>query len=176
MKLAVTCLAVVVTACSRSAPTGDGSAAPLGSALPSGAASANSAPAESLDAFLPDRAGSFAAEPATHGDGYVRRIYAHGKTRVNVTLGSQGGAGRSAFERWVSMSVAYPQISLHASPDEVNGFFDCRGEDAGASCDGHVHFRTGLHLELFGGGTATREELMDLLAGLPMEAMASRGG
>jgi len=173
VKMSASALAFLVVACSRSTPATGGAAASSPSA-----SAASVATSPGLDAFLPDIAGPFQGEPATHRDPdpWVRRIYARGKARVNVTLGSQGGGGKKAFERWVSMSIAYPQIPLRAPPDEVNGFFDCRADDAGASCDGHIHFRSGLHLELFGGGTVTRDQLLALIDGLPIEAMAARQG
>jgi hypothetical protein len=126
-----------------------------------------------LDAFLPAHAGPFAGEAVTQGEGFVRRIYRRGAATMNVTLGVQGPGGKGAFAQWVSMSVAYPQIPLAAPADEANGFFDCKG-DAAPTCDGHVHFKNGLHLELFGGGTASREEVSLLLGGLPVEGMAAR--
>ncbi len=103
----------------------------------------------------------------------MRRIYRHGAATVNVTLGVQGPEGEAAFAKWVSMSVTYPQIPLAAPADEANGFFDCKGERA-PTCDGHIQFKNALHLELFGGGTASRDEVSLLLGGLPVEGMAPR--
>lgn len=84
-----------------------------------------------------------------------------------VTIGQQV----ISFERWVESSADYPQILLGTDPDRANGFYDC--SDASGACDAHIHMRSGIHLEIMGGGTISRGVLDELLAKLPLSELAS---
>ena len=74
------------------------------------------------------------------------------------------------FEGWLAMSRAgYPQAGLAAPPADVNGFYQCTDGGA-ASCDLLIQMRSGVHLELRGGGTSTRADVDALAAALPLAA------
>jgi hypothetical protein len=69
------------------------------------------------------------------------------------------------YQEWERQSRGYPAAEL--SIPQANGFFTCAGDAGAAPCDLHVQTRAGLHIELMGGGRATRadlERLVGLLA------------
>jgi len=118
---------------------------------------------------LPDTLAGFAGGAVVHGDTFMRRRYERGPTRVDATLATaQQGPG--GFERWLGMSRAgYPQATLAAPPGDVNGFYQCI-EGSPPSCDLLIQMRSGIHLELRGGGTSTRADVDALAAALPLAA------
>jgi len=74
------------------------------------------------------------------------------------------------FEGWLAMSRAgYPQAALAAPPGDVNGFYQCT-DGSPPSCDLLIQMRSGVHLELRGGGTSRRADVDALAAGLPLAA------
>ncbi len=117
--------------------------------------------------YLPDRAGSFVAGPPVTGAGFVRRVYARGAVRIDVTVARQA-MDPAAYAQWEKLSAGYPAAALDAPAGAASGFYDC----SGAACSLHAQTRGGVHLEVMGGGTATRADLDDLVGGLPVRALA----
>jgi hypothetical protein len=69
------------------------------------------------------------------------------------------------YQEWERQARGYPPAKVGLL--EASGFFTCAGDGDGAPCDLHVQTREGLHVEVMGGGRATRadlEELFGLLA------------
>jgi hypothetical protein len=126
-----------------------------------------------LGQYLPDRAGSFVAGPLLIEPGFVRRSYARGATTITVTLADAGGAAVS-YDDWLKMSASYVQASLGAPPGSAAGFYTCTGPRDTGQCDLHVHCRAGYHLELMGGGGASRTELDEVLRSLGLRELAAR--
>lgn len=118
---------------------------------------------------LPDTLAAFAGGPVVHGDTWVRRRYTRGAAHVDATLAiaRQPSGG---FEGWLAMSRAgYPQAALAAPPGDVNGFYQCN-DASPPSCDLLIQMRSGVHLELRGGGTSSRADVDTLAAALPLAA------
>ena len=115
---------------------------------------------------LPDSAPPFAAGPLLPSPGYARRTYARGGVGIEVTVAARP-VRADEYEQWVAQSSAYPQAALALPPSEGNGFYTC----SGAACDLHVQLRSGYHVEMMGGGRATRADLDELLARLPLAAL-----
>jgi hypothetical protein len=119
---------------------------------------------------LPEIAG-FTASPLSRGDDWFRRTYARQRTRITVTIGlfevDDGG-----FERWVQQSRPYPQADLGLPEHLANGFYEYAGGDPPA-CNLLVQLRAGAHIEIRGDPTATRAEVDDIAAGLPLGALAT---
>ncbi len=118
---------------------------------------------------LPEVAG-FVAGPPAPGDGFVRRTYARGRARVQVTL-ARLPMSAGDYQRWVAASASFPQADLGLAGGDANGFYQCaEGDDD--RCDLLVQLRAGLHLELRAGGSATRADVDTLARGLPLRAWA----
>jgi hypothetical protein len=130
-------------------------------------------PRAARDAFdLPDAIPGFVAGAREPGAGYVRRTYTAGAARITVTL-ARHPMDRAAYESWVSMSTAgFPQADLGLPAGAGNGFYQCDGA-ARESCDLLIQLRSGVHLEIRGGGTSTRRDVDAIRAGLPLAALAS---
>jgi len=118
---------------------------------------------------LPDGLAGFAGGPIAHGPTWVRRRYARGPTQVDATLAiTQESPG--SFEGWLAMSRAgYPQAKLAAPPGDVNGFYQC-ADGPPPSCDLLIQMRSGVHLELRGGGSSSRADVDALANALPLAA------
>ena len=129
-------------------------------------------PAAAPDAFdLPDAIARFAAGAREPGEGYVRRTYTAGATRITVTL-ARHPMDRAAYEGWVSMSTAgFPQADLALPAGAANGFYQC-DPAAPAHCDLLIQLRSGVHVEIRGAGTSTRNDVDTIRAGLPVAALA----
>jgi hypothetical protein len=129
-------------------------------------------PPVAANAFdLPDAMPGFVAGAREPGDGYLRRTYRAGGTRITVTF-ARHAMDRAAYEGWVSMSTAgFPQADLGLPADDANGFYQC---DAAAppDCDLLIQLRSGVHVEIRGGGTSTRNDVDAIRAGLPLAALA----
>jgi hypothetical protein len=151
-------VAVGLAGCRRS-----GAPAPSASAAPS--------PAARLELALPDALAGFAAGPDTLGPGYVRRTYARGRTLIDVTL-AQAPMPPGGFDGWLTMSRAFPQAVLDAPAAEVNGFYQCT-ETPAPSCDLLIQMRSGVHVEIRGGGTSSREDVDAIARGLPLRALGA---
>jgi hypothetical protein len=63
----------------------------------------------------------------------------------------------------------YPQAVLAAPPGDANGFYQCTAEPP-RSCDLLIQMRSGVHLELRGGGTSSRADVDALAGALPLAA------
>src|SRR5258708_4751040 len=67
---------------------------------------------------LPDSLAGFTAGPAVAGDTFVRRTYARGATRIDVTLAHAiAPLGPGGFAGWLEITPpGFPQPSLTAPP------------------------------------------------------------
>ena len=121
---------------------------------------------------LPDAIPGFVAGVREPGAGYQRRTYTAGTTRVTVTL-ARYPMDRAAYEGWVATSTAgFPQADLGLPADAGNGFYECE-VIAPDHCDLLIQLRSGIHVEIRGGGTASRREVDAIRAGLSLPALAS---
>jgi hypothetical protein len=119
---------------------------------------------------LPEVTGFEAGAPAD-GPSYVRRRYERGRARIEVTL-ARLPMSPEAWNEWVATSTAsFPQAALAVPAVDANGFFQC-SDGAAPSCDLLIQLRAGYHLELRGGGTSTRDDVLALARGLPLRALA----
>ena len=121
---------------------------------------------------LPDAIPGFVAGAREPGDGWVRRAYTAGGTRITVTL-ARHGMDDAAWEGWVRMSAAgFPQAALELPGGAANGFYQC-DDRAPDRCDLLIQLRSGVHLEIRGGGTSTRRDVDAIRRGLPLAALAA---
>jgi hypothetical protein len=161
--LALLPVAVEMGGCGRSrrpAPEGGGEA----SAPRSGAPRA--------DLPLPDVIEGFAAGPTTPGAGFLRRTYARGATLISVTL-ARVPMDADGYASWTRTSVAsFPQARLDAPAADANGFYQCSSETP-PHCDLLIQLRSGVHVEVRGGGTSTRDDVDAVARGLPLRALAA---
>jgi hypothetical protein len=120
---------------------------------------------------LPDAIPGFAAGAREPGDGYLRRTYSAGATRITVTL-ARHPMDDAAWDGWVRMSTTgFPQADVGLPADAGNGFYQC-DDRAPDRCDLLIQLRSGIHLEIRGGGTSTRHDVDAIRRGLPMAALA----
>jgi hypothetical protein len=119
---------------------------------------------------LPDAPG-FTAEPAVPGDGFVRRTYARGQARIQVTL-ARMPMSADEYQRWVASSAAFPQSDLGLPGTEANGFYQCTDAPA-PSCDLLIQLRAGYHLEIRGAGSSSRADVDALVRALPLAGWAA---
>jgi hypothetical protein len=122
-------------------------------------------------AELPDALAGFTAAPAVTGPGWVRRRYARGPTRVDVTL-ARAALPPGGFDEWVAMSQAFPQAALDAAAADANGFYQCTEQPA-PSCDLLIQLRSGVHVEIRGGGTSSRQDVDAIARALPLRQLAT---
>jgi hypothetical protein len=119
---------------------------------------------------LPDTIPGFVAGPREPGDGYLRRTYTASATRITVTL-ARHAMDRAAYDGWVAMSTAgFPQADLGLPAEAANGFYQCE-PNAPDSCDLLIQLRSGVHVEIRGGGTSTRGQVDAIRAGLPLAVL-----
>ena len=103
----------------------------------------------------------------------IRRAYTRGGTRIDVTL-ARYPMSAGAYDRWVEASVAgFPQATLSLPAEEANGFYQCTTGER-PSCDLLVQLRAGVHLEIRGAGTSTRDDVDLIARGLDLRALATR--
>ncbi len=114
--------------------------------------------------------GGTAAAPDP-GDGFVRRGYVRPPARVQVTL-ARMPMSADDYQRWQSASAGCPQADLGLPGADANGFYQCE-DGPKPSCDLLIQLRSGLHLELRGGGTTTRADVDALARGLPLRAWSA---
>jgi hypothetical protein len=120
---------------------------------------------------LPDTIPGFSAGAREPGEGWLRRTYTAGATRITVTLARHPMDG-AAWDAWVRMSTAgFPQADLELPGDRGNGFYQC-DDRAPDRCDLLIQLRSGVHVELRGGGTSTRRDADAIRRGLPLAALA----
>jgi hypothetical protein len=127
-------------------------------------------PSQTLAAALPDRAGDFVAGPLVVDPLFVRRSYSRGNARINVTI-AVPDATPLRYEDWVRMSASSPQVRLEIAPNTGAGFYDCASADPQATCNVHIHLRSGHHVELMGEQNAVRAEFDALLPELPLRVL-----
>src|SRR6266498_2140403 len=119
---------------------------------------------------LPDAIPGFVAGAREPGGGYMRRTYTAGPARITVTL-ARHAMDRAAYDGWVSMSTAgFPQADLALPADAANGFYQC-DTTAPERCDLLIQLRSGVHVEIRGGGTSTRRDVDAVRAALPLAAL-----
>jgi len=130
------------------------------------------APSATQIAFdLPDAIPGFTAGPREPGDGWLRRTYSAGATHITVTL-ARHAMDDAAWDGWVKMSTAgFPQADLELPPGGANGFYQC-DDRAPDRCDLLIQLRSGVHVEIRGGGTSTRHDVDAIRRGLPLAALA----
>jgi hypothetical protein len=122
---------------------------------------------------LPAVIGPFAGGPLERQGGAIRRAYVRDVTRISVTLARFPMTGEQ-YESWVKTSTAgFPQATLDIPAEGGNGFYQCDGK---GGCDLLVQLRSGVHLEIRGQGTATREDVNAIARELPLRALAADTG
>jgi hypothetical protein len=126
---------------------------------------------ESAGLSLPAALEGFSASSEEAGAGYARRTYKHGRTRIDVTL-AQAPLPPGGFAGWLSMSRGFPQATLDAPEAEANGFYQCTDVPK-PSCDLLIQMRSGVHVEIRGGGTSSRADVDAVARGLPLRALAT---
>lgn len=125
-----------------------------------------------MERALPAAAGAFRGGPVERHDGFVRRRYVRGDTRIEITIAYRPQRGDD-YQQWVTAARAYPLATLDLPPTEALGFFSC-GEPADrAACDLHIQLRAGYHVEVMSSGTATRADLEQLMVAVPMGALVA---
>jgi len=154
--LAVLLAAAVVTGCRK--PSVPPSIEPPAPASPAG-------PPTTAPLGLPDVIG-FVSGATSRGAGYVRRAYTRGPARIEVTL-ARMPMSADDYASWVRASASFPQAALGLRADEANGFYQC-SDGPPPSCDLLIQLRSGLHLEIRGGGTSSRDDVDALARGLPL--------
>jgi len=171
-----TAAAVAVAGCRREPP-----APPLPSPAPPSPGTAPAAVAKSrddagdlapLERALPAIAGAFRGGPLDRHDGFVRRRYARGATRIEITVAYRPQRG-DEYQQWMTAARDYPLATLDLPPSEASGFFTCADSGGRDACDLHIQLRAGYHVEVLGGGTATRADLEQLMSAAPMAALVT---
>jgi hypothetical protein len=120
---------------------------------------------------FPARIGAWRGGAIETGDGFFRRDYVRGAVHVNVTLALRA-MDAEQYGFWTEQAAAYPPVDL--PPEEGIGFYSCDAEDPASACDLHVQLRRGIHVEVMGGGKATRADLTEVLRGLPLTRMTTQ--
>jgi hypothetical protein len=121
---------------------------------------------------LPEVSG-FVAGSVSPAAGYVRRTYTRGPARIEVTL-ARMPMSPDDYASWVKTSTAsFPQAALDLPADEANGFYQCT-DGPPRSCDLLIQLRAGVHLEIRGGGTSSRDDVDALARGLTLATLAGR--
>jgi hypothetical protein len=136
---------------------------------PSAAARPVGPPATAL--ALADVSG-FVADASSSGAGFVRRTYRRGRARIEVTLARMPMSPED-YASWVKTSTAsFPQAALDLPAADANGFYQC-ADGPPPSCDLLIQLRAGVHLEIRGGGTSSRDDIDALARGLPLRQFAN---
>jgi hypothetical protein len=107
---------------------------------------------------------SYRSGPLVMGDGWIRRSYSRAAP-VEVTI-ARRPVTPEEYEDWERQSQGYPAAAVGIRG--ASGFFTCAGDGGAAPCDLHVQTRDGLHVEVMGGGRATRADLEQLFGRLPL--------
>lgn len=116
---------------------------------------------------LPDSAPPYTATPLITGEGYLRRGYARGSLLIEMTI-ARRLVDDAGYAEWERQSQGYPPALLAFPPGAASGFYTCGGDGGVAPCDLHIQTRSGFHIEVSGGGVATRAQLDDLMTRLPL--------
>jgi hypothetical protein len=122
---------------------------------------------------LPARIGGFEGGPLERDVVATRRAYPRGGTRIEVTL-APFEMSAAQYRDWVRTSTeAFPQAVLDVPAGDGNGFYQCT-ETNPPRCDLLIQLRAGLHLEIRGGGTSSREDIDEVARGLSLRALAAK--
>jgi hypothetical protein len=122
---------------------------------------------------LPDGIAGFVAGPLTVEGGVAQRLYARGASRISVTVARFPMTGVQ-YREWVKTSTeGYVQAPLDVAPGDGNGFYQC-DEGPRPSCDLLIQFRSGVHIEIRGAGTSSRQDVDAIARGLPLRALSTR--
>ena|SRR5215831_9816979 len=131
------------------------------------------APAPRVAFDLPDAIPGFTAGAREPGDGWLRRTYSAGAVRITVTL-ARHAMDDAAWDGWVKMSTdGFPQAALDLPAGAANGFYQC-DDRAPDRCDLLIQLRSGVHLEIRGGGTSTRHDVDAIRRGLSLPVLADQ--
>ena len=125
-----------------------------------------------MERALPAVAAAFRGGPIERHDGFVRRRYERGATRIEITIAYRPQRGDD-YQQWVTAARDYPVAALDLPPSEALGFFTCADASGRAGCDLHVQLRAGYHVEVMSGGTASRADLEQLMVAVPMAALVA---
>jgi hypothetical protein len=124
-----------------------------------------------MERALPAAAGAFRGGPVEQHDGFVRRAYVRGATRIEITIAYRPQRGDD-YPQWVNAARDYPLATLDVAPADALGFYTCGDTSGRAACDLHIQLRAGYHVEVMSGGTATRADLEQLMVAVPMAGLA----
>jgi hypothetical protein len=129
-------------------------------------------PEPPLQSLLPDRIAAFTADPPTTDGAAVHRSYHRGATRIAVTL-ARFPMTDQQYQGWVRASrEGFPQAALDVPDGTGNGFYQC-ADGGRPACDLLIQLRSGVHVEIRGGGTSSREDVDAIARGLPLRALAA---
>ena len=163
LALAALLAASVVTGCRK--PSAPPSSEPSAAARPV-------APPATVPLALPEVNG-FVPDASSSGTGFVRRAYRRGRARIEVTLARMPMSPED-YASWVKTSTAsFPQAALDLPAADANGFYQCT-DGPPPSCDLLIQLRAGVHLEIRGNGTSSRDDVDALARGLPLATLAGR--
>jgi hypothetical protein len=108
------------------------------------------APAPPRPPDLPEAITGFAGGALETEGAAVRRLYTRPGVAITVTL-ARLPMGPEQYAEWVkTSSQGFPQAVLDVPEDRGNGFYQC---DERKRCDLLIQLRSGVHLEVRGGGT-----------------------
>lgn len=127
----------------------------------------------SLAEVLPRAPAAFVAGTLVHGEDYTQRTYTRDRASVQVTVRDEGAFGARYYDSWAEMSARYPRAELDLPASAGVGFYECGVTGGQRVCDLHVHLRSGVHVELNGGGSATRADLDAIVRLVPLRRLAS---
>jgi hypothetical protein len=121
--------------------------------------------------LLPDRIAGFTGGPLTADGVATRRTYTRDATRIDVTV-ARFPMSAHEYARWVVSSTAdFPQAALNLPPGAGNGFYQCTA-DPTPSCDLLIQLRAGVHVEIRGGGTSSRDDVDVIARAMPLRELA----
>jgi hypothetical protein len=118
---------------------------------------------------LPEAIAGFAAGALSVDGRAVKRQYSRPGVAITVTL-ARLPMNPEQYAAWVKTSTEeFPQAVLDVAEDRGNGFYQC--DDRGR-CDLLIQLRSGVHVELRGGGTSTRGDVNAIARELPLRRLA----
>jgi hypothetical protein len=132
------------------------------------------APAAQLPAIpvapeLPDVVTGFSAGALETEGSAVRRRYTRPGVGITVTLARMPMSAEQ-YAEWVKASTeGFPPATLDVAPERGNGFYQC---DERGHCDLLVQLRSGVHVEIRGGGTSTRDDVNAVARELPLRRLS----
>jgi hypothetical protein len=122
---------------------------------------------------LPEAISGFAGGPLESEGAAVRRQYTRPGVEITVTL-ARLPMSAEQYAEWVKTSTqGFPQAVLDVASERGNGFYQC---DERQRCDLLIQLRSGVHLELRGGGTSTRDDVNAIARELPLRRLAEATG